>query len=410
MGGGASKVAATNPKSAEKYVPGEPDAELAAARKQAAEQQQRADDLAHQLAALKKEGAGGSTSPVDDVSAELEDAQLENKIFSKTLDMLREEVNRLRVANEKLRADRKENVRNLERANIDVSRLQVQVSGLKQKLKSGEASAPPVAPSVPPPEKPPSTLPPLAGRLPASNTTPSTLPPLRGATGAPHVENALFSLRLTDEDTGKLRSLAKQTKFHAITVDQLFEVFKVHAVGSVLDKRQFLNAIAALDVASPEHMFIFDRLYGIFDRDNSQTVDFGEFVGGLSVLCKGEAQQKLQLLFMLLDADNSGAVSKTELQTFFMTMYAVSKGLKDGKRLVDEEVRLLEQSTSREIESIITSADSNADGELSWEEFNTCVKSSNSKLGSLIEMFNAVTGLEELDEAVPVTEADCTVA
>jgi hypothetical protein len=151
-------------------------------------------------------------------------------------------------------------------------------------------------------------------------------------------------------------------------------------------------------------------------------------VGGLSVLCKGEATQKLQMLFMLLDADNSGHVSKAELQTFFMTMYAVSKGIKDGCVLLDEEVLQLEQATSKEIDSIIASAgwppqpatrsccahrsparhltDSNDDGQLSWDEFYACVVRENSKLRQLTELFDAVATDAHVD-AEAVTEADC---
>ena len=162
-----------------------------------------------------------------------------------------------------------------------------------------------------------------------------------------------------------------------------------------------------MQVSSAANTFIFERLYSLFDRDKSQTIDFGEFVGGLSVLCKGEAAQKLQMLFMLLDADNSGHVSKSELQTFFMTMYAVSKGIKDGAVLADEEVLQLEQSTSREIDAIIASADSNADGQLSWEEFYACVVRENSKLRQLTELFDAVATDTHHLEAEIVSEADC---
>ena len=126
-----------------------------------------------------------------DWSAELENAQLENRIFSVTLDTLREEVNRLRAQNEKLRKDAKENKRAQTEAQTEASRLKVEVFSLRQQLQGsfnkaqekGDA-APPVS-SLPcsSPEKPRSTLPPL-------KNTP-------GAPPMPNVSDQLFSLHLS---------------------------------------------------------------------------------------------------------------------------------------------------------------------------------------------------------------------
>lgn len=37
-----------------------------------------------------------------------------------------------------------------------------------------------------------------------------------------------------------------------------------------------------------------DRLFGIFDQDQDGTVDFSELMAGLSILCKGDPEEKLR--------------------------------------------------------------------------------------------------------------------
>ena len=159
----------------------------------------------------------------------------------------------------------------------EASRLQVEVSSLRRQVGKGGAT-----PAVPEPPATPAVLPPVRTGAAASSVAPSA-----------SLDGALFSMRLSAEDRGKLRGIAKQTRFHEVTVDQLFEVFKQHAAGGQqLDRRGFLAAVDALAVCPPSHRFIFDSLYGLFDRDDSGTVDFGEFVGGLSVLCNERRESR----------------------------------------------------------------------------------------------------------------------
>ena len=399
--------------------------ELAAAKDLAMQQQRRAEELS---AALKANAAERTDDGHERrySANEVEATEMENEIFSKAMDRLREECDRLRAQNEKMRTEcarlaaagprarapaaparprrvarrvyhpkparrLKEARDERDRSVCEASRLQVEVSSLRRQVVKVGAT-----PAVPEPPATPAVLPPVRAGAAASSVAPSA-----------SLDGALFSMRLSAEDRGKLRGIAKQTRFHEVTVDQLFEVFKQHAAGGQqLDRRGFLAAIDALAVCPPSHRFIFDSLYGLFDRDDSGTVDFGEFVGGLSVLCKGEADQKLKLLFALLDADGSSLVSKAELSTFFMTAHAVSRGLKAGAPPNADEVRRFEPRVEAEISAIIAAADTNADGQLSWEEFYTQTQRADSALVPLLEMFNAVAS-DGIDDAVAVSESEC---
>ena len=72
-----------------------------------------------------------------------------------------------------------------------------------------------------------------------------------------------------------------------------------------------------------------------------------------------------------------------------------------------ESSSLRDRETSTTLDAIIASADSNADGQLSWEEFYACVVRENSKLRQLTELFDAVATDTHHLEAEIVSEADC---
>lgn len=43
-----------------------------------------------------------------------------------------------------------------------------------------------------------------------------------------------------------------------------------------------------------------ERLFAIFDQDQDGTVDFSELMSGLSILCKGDPEEKLRRTLLLL--------------------------------------------------------------------------------------------------------------
>ena len=150
-----------------------------------------------------------------------------------------------------------------------------------------------------------------------------------------------------------------------------------------------MRAIGSLDAIPASASHLFEKLYTLLDRDCNGALDLLEFTSGLSVLCQGEADAKLKLLYVLLDADGSGQISEDELQTFFMTLHAVAKGIKRGIILTPQELSALEGQTQDEIVAIMAEADANSDGSISWGEFHAAMLSSqSSKLRAVLEMFS----------------------
>lgn len=54
-------------------------------------------------------------------------------------------------------------------------------------------------------------------------------------------------------------------------------------------------------------------------------IDFVEYIAGISLLLKGEINQKLKWYFKLFDQDGNGKIDKDELETIFKVEYAFSE-------------------------------------------------------------------------------------
>lgn len=80
---------------------------------------------------------------------------------------------------------------------------------------------------------------------------------------------------------------------------------------------------------------ILDRLFYSFDKDQNGTVDFREFVLGLSGFVARTMEQKVDALFDAYDADGSGTISVAE---FFQLIHGSRNRLSDMVRmLVDDK-------------------------------------------------------------------------
>lgn len=100
-----------------------------------------------------------------------------------------------------------------------------------------------------------------------------------------------------------------------------------------IDKDEFLQvpAIASNPLAL--------RMIAIFDDDGGGTVDFQEFVAGLSAFSsQGSREEKLKFAFKVYDMDRDGLISNGEL--FLVLKMMVGNNLKDQQlqQIVDKTI------------------------------------------------------------------------
>lgn len=139
-------------------------------------------------------------------------------------------------------------------------------------------------------------------------------------------------------------------------MDRLLKRFmKLDIDGSgTIEKQEFMGipAISSNPLAS--------RLVDIFDKDGDGSIDFEEFITGLSAFSsKGVKDEKLKFAFRVYDIDRDGYLSVGELFIVLKMMV--------GSNLKDEQLQQI-------VDKTVMEADQDGDGKLSFEEFKKVVE------------------------------------
>lgn len=166
-----------------------------------------------------------------------------------------------------------------------------------------------------------------------------------------------------------LESIMEGTNFDSDEIDRLRKRFmKLDRDRSgVIDKNEFL-AIPGIS-SNP----LSSRLMDVFDADGNGTIDFEEFITGLSVFSgKSSKKDKLMFAFQIYDIDRDGYIGNGEL---FIVMKMMV-----GKNLQDDELQQI-------VDKTIMEADQDGDGMLDFEEFRNAVDSNSITNSLTLNMF-----------------------
>eukprot|EP00123_Amoebidium_parasiticum_P013923 comp22224_c0_seq1/m.32758 comp22224_c0_seq1/g.32758 ORF comp22224_c0_seq1/g.32758 comp22224_c0_seq1/m.32758 type:complete len:531 (-) comp22224_c0_seq1:151-1743(-) len=133
-----------------------------------------------------------------------------------------------------------------------------------------------------------------------------------------------------------LRTLQKDTHFDQVELEALYEQFKSLSGSKGIDKSTFERCLGPLGVG---RNLVTERIFYFFDQDGDGIIDFRELVCGLSVLCKGSQAEKIEYAFKGYDLDNSGFISRDELQKMFKAYFYLSMELvRDVIKAMEEEM------------------------------------------------------------------------
>eukprot|EP00124_Ichthyophonus_hoferi_P005031 Ihof_evm3s647 gene=Ihof_evmTU3s647 len=88
-----------------------------------------------------------------------------------------------------------------------------------------------------------------------------------------------------------LRSLQQDTHFDQVELEALYEQFKSLSGSEGIDNSTFERCLGPLGV---DPNLVTERIFNFFDQDGDGMIDFRELVCGLSVLCKGSQEEKIE--------------------------------------------------------------------------------------------------------------------
>ncbi|XP_020796802.1 guanylate cyclase activator 1d [Boleophthalmus pectinirostris] len=116
-----------------------------------------------------------------------------------------------------------------------------------------------------------------------------------------------------------------------------------------------LKAILGLQGMTPHASSYVDQVFYTFDMDGDGYIDFVQYIAAISLLLKGEINQKLKWYFKLFDQDGNGKIDRDELETIFSAIQDITR----NRDIDPEEIVAL----------IFERIDVRGEGELTLEEF-----------------------------------------
>jgi len=158
---------------------------------------------------------------------------------------------------------------------------------------------------------------------------------------------------LKDED---LKDLKTQTQFTEEELKLWYKNFLDDYPTGFVSKEEFKSEYTKFFPYGDASTFV-DHIFRTFDKDNSGTMEFKEFIVALSLTAKGTPQQKLRWAFAIYDIDNSGSIDIHEMAEIFKAIDKLNNGPHDDISPYDKA------------KSVMKEMDINEDGMISLEEF-----------------------------------------
>eukprot|EP00927_Polykrikos_kofoidii_P068950 TRINITY_DN6430_c0_g1_i1.p1 TRINITY_DN6430_c0_g1~~TRINITY_DN6430_c0_g1_i1.p1 ORF type:complete len:177 (-),score=36.66 TRINITY_DN6430_c0_g1_i1:88-618(-) len=153
-----------------------------------------------------------------------------------------------------------------------------------------------------------------------------------------------------------------QDDMHSIAHFNKTDITRLYAKFRALDQdgNGQLDPNEIIGVAELAENPLVQRVISVFDKDNSGSVSFIEFLLGMSKLATGTSEdQKLWFAFAIYDVNRDGYISNGDLFQVMKMMVGDNLGEEQLQQLVDRQMVM---------------ADQDGDGMLSFEEFKVAVQ------------------------------------
>jgi len=144
-------------------------------------------------------------------------------------------------------------------------------------------------------------------------------------------------------------------------IKQLFKQFIEEVPSGCIPRDDFHQLTELMGINDP---FITGLVFNAFDTNNDGSIQFDEFIRGMSIMTRGTPEEKLEFAFRLYDLDNDGFITKVEMVKIVTALYRM---LGDLVSLQGEEY----DSPVKLVDKIFKEMDANKDGMISLQEYKT---------------------------------------
>jgi len=139
----------------------------------------------------------------------------------------------------------------------------------------------------------------------------------------------------------------------------MFKQFKKESPEGTIGKEEFKDVMQQMGVVDD---FLQNLIFNVFDDNKDGTINFQEFVTALSVMTRGDPQEKLEFAFSMYDLDGNGFIDKQEMTQIMEAFYKLVGPLVtfSGKKY---------ETPQQLVNEFFDAMDANGDGKISLEEY-----------------------------------------
>jgi len=161
-----------------------------------------------------------------------------------------------------------------------------------------------------------------------------------------------------------LDDLVRTTKFTKKELQIMYRGFKSECPTGLINEETFTDIYAQFFPQGDSSAYAH-HVFNTFDMDGNGTINFEEFVLGLSVLARGTLHEKLLWAFNLYDTNHDGIITRGEMLCIVTAIYDMMG------RCVEPYID--EYTAKDHVENWFRKMDHNDDGAITVEEFlETC--------------------------------------
>ena len=114
--------------------------------------------------------------------------------------------------------------------------------------------------------------------------------------------------------------LLRCTNFTARELKKWYKTFMKYCPQERMTTEQFIKIYTYFFTEGDASAFA-KHVFRTFDKNNDGTIDFKEFMSGLSITMHGQRDDKLRWAFNMMDIDNSGSITADELVDLIVSIY-----------------------------------------------------------------------------------------